>query len=191
MKINFKKTSIVLISIFAFLFSATATVIVVKGLRDDIQVSDVGVILGSKVNVDGNPSARLVARLEKGRELYAQGIFKHIIVSGGVGKEGYDEAQVMKQYLVTHHVPESAIILDNQGITSEATAQNTEWIMRQHHFTSALIVSQYFHIVRAQVAFEKYHINPVYHAHANYIEWRDLYSIPREVVGYYVYRFRG
>ena len=188
---NVKKTSIVLISLFAFIFGATSTVIVVRGYRDDIQVSDVGVIFGSKVNTDGNPSSRLIARLEKGRELYNQGMFKHIIVSGGVGKEGFDEAQVLKQYLVTHQVPESAIIADSQGITSEATARNSEWIMRQHHFKTALVISQYFHIVRAQVAFAKYGIDPVYHAHANYVEWRDLYSIPREVVGYYVYKFRG
>ncbi|MCD5973637.1 hypothetical protein [Pseudomonas quasicaspiana] len=44
--------------------------IVIEGLRDEVQVSDVGVVLGSKVIPDGTPSARLRARLDKAPELY-------------------------------------------------------------------------------------------------------------------------
>lgn len=39
--------------------------IVFDDLRDDVQVSDVGVVFGSKVIPDGSPSARLRARLDK------------------------------------------------------------------------------------------------------------------------------
>lgn len=69
--------------------------IVLDGLRDDVQVSDVGIVLGSKVMPDGTPSARLQARLDKAAELYRQGMFKHVIVSGGSGVEGFSEAKVM------------------------------------------------------------------------------------------------
>jgi len=69
--------------------------IVLTGLLDDIQKSDAGIVLGSKVMPDGTPSDRLRARLDKTAELYRQGMFPCIIVSGGTGKEGFSEAQVM------------------------------------------------------------------------------------------------
>ena len=59
--------------------------IIFDGLSDDIQSSDVAVILGSKVELTGRPSVRLAARLDRGIELYKSGMTKTLIVSGGTG----------------------------------------------------------------------------------------------------------
>src|SRR5580704_13458675 len=80
-------------------------VLVVSGLCDDLGKADVGLVLGSKVESDGTPSARLRARLDRTLELYRAGYFPAVIVSGGIGKEGYDEAAVMRDYLVARGVP--------------------------------------------------------------------------------------
>lgn len=183
------KISRTMLSILLAIIITSVIAIAGSGLKDDIQRSDVAIILGSKANPDGTPSPRLAARLDKGVELYQQGMFKHIIVTGGTGVEGVDEALVMKNYLLAHHVPASAIIMDSAGSNTEASARNSKQIMLQNHFESALIISQYFHIKRTELLMRRYHVVPVYHAHADFFEVRDLFSVPREVIAYYYYMF--
>lgn len=162
--------------------------IVVDGLNDDIQTSDVGVVLGSKVMPDGHPSARLQARLDQAAALYRQGWFKYILVSGGTGKEGFSEAQVMADYLANQYqVPRANLILDEHGDTTEASAQNTALAMRSRGLTSALIITQYFHIPRSRYAFGRAGIATLRTAHARYFELRDLYSTAREAIALPVY----
>ena len=87
-----------------------AAAIVIDGLTDDIGQSDVAIVPGNTVYADGTPSRRLVARLDRARELYAKGLVKAVIVSGGQGSEGYDEATAMKAWLIGHGVPAAAVI---------------------------------------------------------------------------------
>ena len=100
----------------AFVISTLA--IVVSGLRDDIANADAALVLGSKVELDGTPSPRLRARLDRTLELFLAGNFPQIIVSGGIGKEGYDEAAVMRDYLIARGVPSDRIIVDSLGDTT-------------------------------------------------------------------------
>lgn len=168
-------------------FFLASTVLVVQGMRDDIQVADVAVVLGNTVNPDGTPSHRLAARLDKTLELHRKGMFKHVIVSGGLGREGFDEAVVMRDYLVSRGIPQHQILVDSLGLTTAATAANVAALAQVHRWSSVLVVSQYFHIPRCRLALSKAGVHPVYAAHAQYVELRDLYSIPREVIGYAAY----
>lgn len=180
---------ILLASILIFAFSAT--LIVADGLNDNVQAADVAVVLGNKVEIDGRPSERLRARLDKVIELYGQSLFANVIVSGGIGSEGFDEAEVMKLYLVANGLPENHIFVDSGGATTRLTAKNAALIMRENGWQSALVVSQYFHISRSKLALRRYGISPVFSAHARYFEWRDVYSIAREVVGYGAYLLKA
>ncbi len=168
----------------------SAVTIVVDGLIDDVQKSDVIVILGNKVELDGTPSPTLQSRLEKGLELYEKQMAPLIIVSGGLGKEGYQEAEVMQEYLVSRGVPKDVVIADNEGFDTFLTAQNTKNILRERSLTSVLVVSNYFHISRTVLAFKKSGIDTIRSAHAHYFWIGDMRSIPREVVGYIYYFFR-
>ena len=69
-------------------------------LSDELEKADVALVLGNKVEPDGTPSARLAARLDRTAELYHEGYFPLVIVSGGTGKEGYPEGTAMRDYLV-------------------------------------------------------------------------------------------
>jgi vancomycin permeability regulator SanA len=176
---------------------ATATVLVVAflasmllvaaGLRDEIHEADVAVVLGNTVNPDGTPSNRLAARLDMAVELYRRGLFKNVVVSGGVGREGFDEAEVMKDYLVNQGVPRASIVVDSLGVTTAATAKNTAALAKLHGWSRVLVVSQYFHIPRCRLALSQAGLAPVFSAHARYFELRDVYSIFREVIGYAAY----
>lgn len=166
-------------------------VIIGDGLIDNYIDSDVIVIFGSKVELDGTPSDRLKSRLDKGYELLQNNNAKKIIVSGGLGKEGYEEATVMADYLKNKGIPNSSIIIDKQGYDTYKTAKNCKQIMSKSGYTSAILVSQYYHLSRSKIAFSKFGIENIGDAHAKmFPELRDVYSIPREVIGLYYYLFR-
>src|SRR5262245_21950109 len=78
---------------------ATAAFISFDGLTDDPVPADVAVVPGNQVNPDGTPSDRLAARLDTALNLYRRGVVKAVLVSGGTGVEGFDEADVMAAYL--------------------------------------------------------------------------------------------
>ena len=166
------------------------TVLISSGLKDQMGKADVALVLGNTVNIDGTPSPRLRARLDKTLELYRDGYFPTIIVSGGIGIEGYDEAKVMRDYLVSHGVSADQIIMDNEGINTYASAKKTLQIICESNKKSVFVVSQYFHLPRARLTLERLGISPVYSAHANFFEWRDIYSSLREVVAYISYSLR-
>lgn len=185
-----KKILLSLLLLIAGSFLLGAVLIVADGLRDDIHPADVAIVLGNTVERDGRPSARLRARLDKAVELYHGGLFRHVIVSGGVGVEGFNEAEVMKKYLVGQGVPEDHIIADGEGLTTSLTARNAARLMKERKWQSALVISQYFHISRTRLAVRSYGVRPVYSAHAEYFELRDVYSLAREVIGYGEYLLR-
>jgi vancomycin permeability regulator SanA len=171
--------------IFVVWFAIHTIAIIADGLSDENGQCDVAVILGNKVNPDGTPSERLKSRLDKGLELYKNSVVRFIVVSGGTGKEGYPEGTVMKQYLIQHGVPGTRIITDDQGVTTEATAENFRKLAGG--FNSVVVVSQYYHISRTKSAFRNAGVKNVKGVHCEYFEIRDVYSIFREFFGYYKY----
>jgi vancomycin permeability regulator SanA len=181
---------LIFLAVFAFVLLLPALLIVADGLADELQRADVAVVPGNTVGPDGRPSPRLQARLDKTVELYQKSFFPQIIVSGGTGVEGFDEAAVMRAYLIEQGIPAAVIYADSAGLTTELTARNAAHLMQQHNWQSAMVVSQYFHLSRTKLAFARNGITPVYSAHADYFEPRDLYSICREVIGYISYYFR-
>ncbi|HHT66361.1 MAG TPA: YdcF family protein [Clostridiales bacterium] len=181
-----------MICIFAVIFLwflIHTAIIIFDGLNDKIGPSDVAVVLGNKVELDGKPSKRLKGRLDRAAELYKEEYFKYVLVSGGTGKEGFDEAAVMKTYLVEKGVPDEAVLLDQEGYNSFMTAQNTKRIMSEMKLNSVTIISQFYHITRTKLAFKKVGFDKVYTAHAKYFEIRDIYSLIREFFAYYKYLF--
>ncbi|MCC5912633.1 MAG: YdcF family protein [Clostridiaceae bacterium] len=162
-------------------------IITFDGLNDNVGTSDVAVILGNKVELDGKPSKRLQGRLGRAVELYEKQYFNYVIVSGGTGREGFDEAIVMKSYLVEKGIPDENVLLDQEGYNSFMTAQNTKVIMNDMNLNSVTIISQFYHITRTKLAFRKVGFENVYTAHAKYFEIRDIYSLAREFIAYYKY----
>lgn len=172
-------------------FILAASLIVADGLTDDIHAADVAIVPGNTVERDGRPSARLSARLDQTVALYRRGLFTAVIVSGGLGSEGFDEAEVMKRYLMENGVPEGNVYVDSGGATTRLTAVNASRMMRENGWRSAMVITQYFHVPRTRLALKRSGIAPVFSAHAPYFELRDVYSIPREVVGYTAYLLRA
>lgn len=155
--------------------------LVIAGTADDAAPSDVAIVLGSKVELNGKPSARLAARLDQGAAMYRRRLAPFLLVSGGVGREGFDEALVMRDYLVSKGVPASAILVDSLGVTTEATAVNSAAIMRTRGWTRAIVVTQYFHVPRTRMALRHAGIDKVTSTYPRFVEARDIYSTLREL----------
>ena len=119
--------------------------------------------------------------------MYKQGFVTKIIVSGGLGKEGYYEADEMRKYLVKVGVKSDDVIVDNMGNTTYLTCKNYTTISRRYYFNSVIVVSQFFHIVRTKIILKSLGVKKVYSAHANYFEVRDVYALCREFFAYYNY----
>lgn len=171
---------IVLVSIFT---------IILLGARDHVFKADLLVVLGNKVSPTGVPSRGLTVRLNKAIEIYQQGYAPSILVSGGTGKEGFNEATAMANYLKARGIPQSAIIIDPLGVNTRATAKNTYHYMQKHHLNSVIVVSQYYHIARTKLAFKRAGIKEIGQASPSYISGKDLFSIFREIFGYPAYWF--
>lgn len=173
-----------LITVF-FWFAIHTVFIIVDGLWDERSKSDVAIIFGNTVNPDGSLSERLKKRLDKGVELFRDSTVEIIMVSGGLGKEGFYEGTKMYEYLVKAGIPKEKIIVDNAGNTTKATADNFEKL--DLNDKSVTVVTQYFHISRAKLALRKAGYEKVSGVHADYFEIRDLYSMIREFPAYYKY----
>lgn len=166
-------------------FSLHSFYIIYDGLHDKNQNADVAIVLGNKVNEDGTLSKRLEARLNQSIKLFNNKRILKIIVSGGFGKEGFYEGAEMQKYLIKNIIPEDKIIVDNKGITTEATVINSIKIMDSLKYTSAISVSQYFHQTRTKSLFKKNGFQNIESSSPVYFEWRDFYAIFREFFAFY------
>lgn len=183
------KTKKVIKRIFIFLaiwLITHSAYTIIDGIYDNKETADYAVVLGNKVNPDGTLSRRLEERMKTALSLYHAGRVKGVIVSGGLGKEGYYEAEKMKEYLVESGVPDSVIIADNDGNNSRKTVENTLSLQDSLHFDSLIIVSQYFHQTRNKMLFRKNGFQNVNSVSPIYFEWRDIYSLSREFIAFYI-----
>jgi len=182
---TFKVTKIIFAILISW-FVAHSLYITIDGLHDKGTKADVAIILGNKVNEDGTLSNRLKARLDEGLQLYNQHRVQKIIVSGGLGKEGFWEGTKMQEYLVANKISAANIIVDNKGNDTEKTVLNSIKIMHRLHYHSAISVSQYFHQTRIKMLFRKNGFRNIESASPRYFELRDPYSLFREFVAFYV-----
>lgn len=159
--------------------------IINDGLTNTQQNADIAVVLGNKINEDGTLSPRLKARLDQSIALYRQKQVKEILVSGGLGKEGFWEGNEMKKYLVENKIPPEKIITDNYGDNTEKTVLNTIRIADSLKQNKIISVSQYYHQTRIKKLFKENNFNTITSSSPKYFEIRDVYSIIREFFAYY------
>lgn len=181
--LHHKKIFLIIPAIFIMLICIT----ILLGAKNNVFKADLIVVLGNKVSPSGIPSKGLSVRLNKAIEIYQQGYAPRILVSGGTGKEGFNEAIAMSNYLLARGIPSSAIIRDTVGVNTRASANNTYLYMQKNHLQSAIIVSQYYHITRTKLAFRQAGIEKIGQASPDYISGKDFFSIIRELFGYPAY----
>lgn len=176
-----------LVVIFAIVV-VYAVALAARGLSARPAVAAAAIVFGNTVDRNGRPSKRLEARLEAARQLRDRRLVRWILVSGGRGKEGHDEAAVMAQWLTAHGVPDTSILVDHQGVTTEATCANARRMLGAA--ATVDVVTQWFHVPRAELAAARAGLDVKGATWPPYAEPRDAYSFARELVAYPAYALR-
>jgi len=125
------------------------------GLTDYRRRADAIVVLGARVYANGTPSEALAERVLTGAALYREGLAPRLVVSGGTGEGGHNEARVMRDIAVRAGVPAEAILEDPFGVSTEATADNIEALAGRHGIRTVLAVSHYHHLPRIKLLFTR------------------------------------
>lgn len=121
------------------------------GLADQRGRADAVLVLGARVYEDGTPSEALSERVATAVALHRQGLVPALLVSGATGREGHDEALVMKQLAVRMGVPPQAIHVDSQGYNTEASVKNARAWLEGSGGRRMLVVSHYHHLPRVRL----------------------------------------
>ena len=168
-------------------FAVHSSYITLDGLGQPQRTADVALVLGTTVTDDGEPSPWLLARLQRGVQLYQQGQVKNVLVSGGVGDNGIHEAQVMKHYLLAQGIPAEHIWVDEQGNDTGLSAKHTAALMREQEWYNVIVVSQFFHLTRAKLLLQQAGVSEVESASSRIVSVWELVPLWREWPAYYAY----
>lgn len=117
----------------------------------ELAVYDAGIVLGAAL-WDGEPSPGLRERLDKALELYREGRFRVLILTGGYDHPGsrLSEAEGMRHYLAARGVPEDRMLLENEARSTYENLLFSRGIMEREGLRTALIVTHDFHAARAR-----------------------------------------
>ncbi len=119
------------------------------GRQDHARRADAIVVLGARVQADGQPGPDLTSRTEHAVALWRQGYAPQIICSGGFKNERLSAAAVCKRFAMALGVPGGRIMLaDGTQNTVEDTRAAAD-VMLANGWRSAIVVSHPLHVYRA------------------------------------------
>ncbi len=131
-----------------------------KVLKDNKKTIDAGTVLGAAVWGGNRPSPVLRERINKGYELYAAGIIKNIILTGGGAPGEMTEAEVSKNELLKKGVPERNIFIENK---SNSTLEQIQYLnnnlYKKNNWKEIVIISDNFHLLRTKQICKFFGIN--------------------------------
>src|SRR5947209_7839759 len=157
---------------------------------DDARAADVIIVLGA-AEYRGHPSPVLEARLNHALWLYLKGMAPHIVTTGGAGGDPvFTEGSVGRSYLSARGVPAEAIIVENEGETTMHSVTAVAEIMQRMNFTSAIVVSDGYHIYRVKKMLESRGLK-VYGSPLPSVPpggWREKWLYLKQAFGYVLWR---
>ena len=143
--------------IVAWLVSAAS--VLLWGARDRARASDAIVVLGAAQYV-GRPSPVLRARLDHALDLWQRGLAPRLIFTGGTGVgDTTSEAAVSRNYALKHGVPDTAILMENEGRTTRESLAAVSVIMHARQMRTAILVSDPFHMLRLRILSTQYGVD--------------------------------
>jgi uncharacterized SAM-binding protein YcdF (DUF218 family) len=119
--------------------------------EDERMPVDAIVVLGA-AQYNGKPSPVLRARLDHAVDLFREGLAPTVVVTGGIGEgDRVSEATVGRQYLVSHGVPEAAVVVRPEGRNTQVSIRSVEQWAKAHEVRRVLLVSDPFHMLRLRL----------------------------------------
>jgi uncharacterized SAM-binding protein YcdF (DUF218 family) len=162
------------------------------GRIDNRGHADVILVLGA-AQYNGDPSTILRNRLDHARALYDEGVADEIVTVGGRRPlDRFTEAQASGMYLVSQGVPSDRIVEVNTGNDTLNSLRAAAGVLRQHSWRSAVLVSDPWHMFRAETMAEDSGIDawtsPTHSGPAVQTRTTQLKYIVRETAALLFYR---
>jgi vancomycin permeability regulator SanA len=181
----------ILLALIACLVAFPLLQIYTFGVTDYRRPADAIVVLGALAYADGTPSDALADRVRTAVDLYQQGYAPLLIFSGGPGAGKFSEPQCMRLMALRLGVPDKAMVLDEQGLNTQMTVNNTCRLFPSLHVHRFIAVSHFFHVPRIKMAYLRAGWNvytvpavkPQLHSGVRFL-------VCREVAGLWVYYLR-
>lgn len=112
---------------------------------------DAGVVLGAAVWGGNRPSPVLRERINKGYELYKNGIITNFVLTGGGSPGEMTEADVAKAELLKKGVNEKNIFAENRSnSTLEQITFLNKNLYRKNRWKEIVLITDNFHLLRAK-----------------------------------------
>jgi uncharacterized SAM-binding protein YcdF (DUF218 family) len=118
---------------------------------DQARPADAIIVLGAAVWSGGRAGPSLNARTQHAIALYRAGYASHLILSGGLGRYPPSEAEAMRQLALAAGVPDQALVLEDGSHSTEENLANSKMLMDARGWRTALVVSDPFHLLRAEM----------------------------------------
>ncbi|MGH7631031.1 MAG: YdcF family protein [Gemmatimonadales bacterium] len=132
-------------------YTAAFVLVLVAAQLDEREAADVIVVLGA-AQYNGRPSPVLRARLDHALELWGEGLAPAIVVTGGVGRgDKESEATVGRRYLLARQVPDSTLVVQPQGRSTQASMNAVAAWLGERGRRRAILVSDPFHMLRLRL----------------------------------------
>ncbi len=157
------------------------------GARDEAHAADAIVILGARVETDGQPGPDLRVRTLHAVSLFQRGLAPYLICTGGYHDDRLSAAAVARDLAIAQGVPADKILLADGSMTTREDASRARDLMAAHGWKTALLVSHPLHLERARILFEAQdltvYLSPT-STHLGAIPWRTrAWLTARETVG--------
>jgi uncharacterized SAM-binding protein YcdF (DUF218 family) len=142
------------------LWASSAAAVLVWSSRDEAQPAQVIVVLGA-AQYAGKPSPVLRARLDHALDLWDRHLASLLILTGGTGAgDTTSEAAVGRNYARKHGVPDSAILVENEGRTTSESMRAVAGMLEVRGLQTALLVSDPFHMLRLRILARRFGFTP-------------------------------
>jgi uncharacterized SAM-binding protein YcdF (DUF218 family) len=158
-KIVRRMLTVVVVALFA-LWVISATAVLIWASRDEARPAQAIVVLGA-AQYAGKPSPVLRARLDHALDLWNRHLAALLILTGGTGiGDTTSEAAVGRTYARKHGIPDSAILVENEGRTTSESMRAVAGMLEVRGLQTALLVSDPFHMLRLRILARRFGFTP-------------------------------
>ena len=150
------KVSVIALFLYLFLFYTPLVWLIAAPLKiiQIPQKADCIAVFAGGVGESGKSSQGYEERVQYAVELFKKGYAKNIVFSSGYTYV-FEESSIMKALAISLGVPKDAIILDDQAKNTYENVKFTKAILEKHGWSSVLLVSSPYHMLRNQLIFNK------------------------------------
>ncbi len=124
------------------------------GARDGAQRADVIVVLGARVEPNGQPGPDLHVRTLHAVSLFQRGLAPYLICTGGYENDRLSAAAVACGLAVSQGVPAEKVLLADGSMTTREDAASARDLLLANGWQTAILVSHPLHLERARLLFE-------------------------------------